>query len=137
MKAVRVVPLLLVLVLILAVWGVACGGGDDPKAQLSAALDKVDAAVAKFQSLGLNSTVPEIKAARDDVRPLWDQVVVAAEKVKGADVEAAKKAWADVDAAVNAVPDDANIMEAAAVLGPVQNLMKVVGDLKALVAPKK
>ncbi len=87
--------------------------------------------------MGLSSTVPEIKAARDEVGPVWEEVVTAAEKVEGADVEAVKKAWADLDAAVSAVPDDANIVEAAGVLAPVQNLLKVVADLRALVTPEE
>ena len=43
----------------------------------------------------------------------------------------------DLDAAVTAVPDDASIIEAAGVLAPVQNLLKVVADLRALVTPEE
>ena len=63
----------------------------------------------------------------------WQAVVTAAEKVKGADVEAAKKAWTDLDTAVSAVPDSATLIEAAAqIMTPVQSLMTVAGDLAEL-----
>ena len=137
MKVLRVVLLGVVLLLSLAMVVAACGSDEDATAELTAALDKIEQAVSGFQEMGLNSTVPEIKAARDEVAPVWDEVVAAAEKVEGADVEAVKKAWTDLDAAVSAVPDDANIIEAAGVLAPVQNLLKVVADLRALVTPEE
>jgi hypothetical protein len=137
MKALRVVMLGVILVLSLALVVAACGSDEDAKAELSAALDKIEQSVSGFQEMGLNSTVPEIKAARDEVAPVWDEVVAAAEKMEGADVEAVKKAWEDLDAAVTAVPDDASIIEAAGVLAPVQNLLKVVADLRALVTPEE
>ena len=137
MKVLRVVLLGVVFLLSLAMVVAACGSDEDATAELTAALDKIEQAVSGFQEMGLNSTVPEIKAARDEVAPVWDEVVTAAEKVEGADVEAVKKAWADLDAAVSAVPDDANIIEAAGVLAPVQNLLKVVADLRALVTPEE
>lgn len=137
MKTWRAVVLILALLLSLALIVGACGSDEDAKAELSAALDKVDLAVAKFQTMGLTSTVPEIKAARDEVAAVWTEVEAAAEKVDGADPEAVKKAWTDLDAAVDAVPDDAGIMEAAGVLGPVQNLLKTVATLRALVTPQE
>lgn len=137
MKALRVLVLSGALLLSLALVVGACGSDEDAKAELSAALDKVDQAVTKFQDMGLNSTVPEIKAARDQVGPVWEEVVAAAEKVDGVDIEAVKKAWTDLDQAVSAVPDDAGIMEAAGVLAPVTNLLKVVADLRALVTPEE
>jgi hypothetical protein len=137
MKAFRMVMLGVVLLVSLTLVVAACGSDEDATAELTAALDKIEQAVSGFQEMGLNSTVPEIKAARDEVAPVWDEVVAAAEKVEGADVEAVKKAWTDLDAAVSAVPDDANIIEAAGVLAPVQNLLKVVADLRALVTPEE
>jgi hypothetical protein len=137
MKRSRVLVLGVVLLLGLGLLLGACGSDEDAKAELTAALDKVDQAVAKFQEMGLSSTVPEIKAARDEVAPVWEEVVAAAEKVDGADVEAVQKAWDDLDAAVSAVPDDANIMEAAGVLAPVTNLLNVIAQLRTLVTPEE
>ncbi len=133
MKTSRALILGVALVLGLALMGGACGSDEDAKAELRAALDKVDQSVAQFQDMGLSSTVPEIKAARDEVASVWDEVVVAAAKVDGVDVEKVEQAWTDLDTAVSAVPDDAGIMEAAGVLGPVQNLLNVVAELRTLV----
>jgi hypothetical protein len=120
-----------VVVLAGSLFGAACGSDDEAKAALSAALDKGDVAVAKFQTMGADSTVADIKAARDEVAPLWQEVVAAAKDVKDADVAAAEKAWTDLDQAVSSLADDANIMEAAGVvLAPVQALLKAETDLR-------
>ncbi len=52
-------------------------------------------AVASSNSSRPESTVADIKAARDEVAPLWQEVLAAAKDVKDADVAAAEKAWAD------------------------------------------
>ena len=117
---------------------VGCGGsGEDAKADLSAALDKVETSIAGFQQMGADSTVADIKAARDAVKADWAEVVAAAKGVEGADAAAAEKAWTDVNAAVDSIPEGANILEAAAlIMGPVTALLKAEGDLRALV-PKE
>ena len=117
---------------------VGCGGsGEDAKANLSAALDKVETSIAGFQQMGVDSTVADIKAARDAVKADWAEVVVAAKEVDGADAAAAEKAWTDVNTAVDKIPEGATILEAAAlIMGPVTALLKAEGDLRALV-PKE
>jgi len=137
MKTLRAVLLSLAILASFALILSACGSDEDAKAELSAALDQVDEAVAKFQNMGLDSTVPEIKAARDEVAPVWEDVVAATEDVDSAEAEKAQQAWDELDAAVDAVPDDANIVEAAGVLGPVQNLLNVIEELRALVTPEE
>jgi cell division protein FtsB len=132
----------LALILILMVIGAALGlvacGGADQKAALAAALDKVEASMAKFQTMGANSTVADVKAARDEIAPLWAAVVAAAKNVKGADAAAAEKAWADLDAAVNSIPADAPIMQAATtIMGPVQALIAIEGNLRKLAPTEK
>lgn len=126
------------LVITLVIMGlvvVACGGSDeDAKAALSAALDKVETSIAKFQQMGADSTVADILSARDAVKPDWEAVVAAAKEVEGADAAAAEKAWADVDAAFNSIPEGATLTQAAAlILGPVQALMAEETELRALV----
>ena len=115
----------------------ACGGSDSAaKATLSAALTKVEASAAKFQNMGTNTTTADIKAARDELAPLWNDVVAAAKNVKGADAAAAASAWTTLDNAVNSLPADANIIQAAGtVLGPIQALLKLEAQLRGLVSP--
>ena len=133
--------LLLGLVVVLAVSAilvVGCGNSQEAaKATLSAALDKVEASVAKFQQLGASSTIADVKAARDAVRPDWAQVVTAAKAVKGADAAGAEKAWTAVDQAITAIPDNAGIAAAAGIMGPVQALLQVEANLRTLVSPSK
>ncbi len=118
---------------------VGCGGSDeDAKANLSAALDKVEASIAKFQSsMGANSSVDDVKNALNTVKPDWAAAVAAAKDVEGADVAAAEKAWADVETAISSIPEGASILEAAAlIMAPVTALLKVEQDLRTLV-PKE
>jgi len=133
--------LILCVAVLLTLGLVVMGCGDDDaeaKAALSAALDKVEASMAKFQQMGADSTVADIKAARDEVAPIWQEVVTAAKEVKDADVAAAEKAWTDVDQAVSGLADDANIMAAAgAIMGPLQSLLTVEADLRGLVTPEE
>jgi hypothetical protein len=118
---------------------VACGGsGEDDKAALSAALDKVETSIAGFQKMGADSTVADIIAARDAVGPDWAEVVAAAKNVEGADPAAAEKAWTDVNTAVDSIPEGASLLQAAAlIMGPVQTLLKAESDLRTLVPKAK
>ena len=118
---------------------VGCGGSDeDAKANLSAALDKVETSIAEFQSsMGATSTVDDVKNALSTVKPDWEAVVTAAKDVEGADVASAEKAWADVETAISSIPEGASILEAAAlIMTPVTALLKVEQELRALV-PKE
>ena len=115
---------------------VGCGGSDeDAKANLSAALDKVETSIAEFQSsMGATSTVDDVKNALSTVKPDWEAVVTAAKDVEGADVASAEKAWADVETAISSIPEGASILEAAAlIMTPVTALLKVEQELRALV----
>ncbi len=130
----------LVFILVLAVVVAAgCGGADkEAKEALRTALDKINTQVteltAKFTGGG---TVPEVKAALLDIAPDWQAVVEAAKKVKGADADAAQKAWTGVETAVQGLSDDTPLMQAAGtIMGPVQGLLSVVGELSKLVGDK-
>jgi hypothetical protein len=128
-----VLILALVVVLAAATLGlVACGGGSE-KAALATALDKVEGSMAKFQTMGPDSTVADVKAARDEMAPLWAEAVAAAKNVDGADATGAEKAWTALDTAVNGLPADATIIQlVSAVTGPVQALIAIEGDLRKL-----
>ena len=134
----RKTVLLLGLAIVLAVTTfavAACGGGDEEaKAALRTALEKIETEVSAMQTqFTAGGTVPELKAAKDQVAIDWQAVVDAAKEVEGADVAAAEKAWADVDAAITALPDTATLIEAAtSIMGPIQALMAVEAELKML-----
>jgi hypothetical protein len=131
--------LLLGLVLVLAVTSlavVACGSDEEAKAALRTALDTVDVKVSEFTASAITSTVPELKAAKDALAPDWQAVVDAAGKIEGADIPGAEKAWSDLSAAVDAIPDDAVLAEAGAALLPVaQVLLDAKDGLRELVGP--
>lgn len=118
--------LLLGLVIALALTSLAvagCGSDDEAKAALRTALNTVDVAVDQFTASALTSTVPQLKTAKDALAPQWQAVVEAAKKIEGADVPAAEKAWSDLSAAVDAMPDDASLTEAGASLLPVAQVL--------------
>lgn len=136
MRARKLLVVGLAIVLALGTLAVAGCGGDDEeaKAALRAALETVATKVTGLQTaFTAGGTVADLKAAKDDLASDWQAVVTAAEQVKGADIEAAKKAWTDLDAAVSAVPDSATLIEAATqIMTPVQALMTIHGDLSEL-----
>lgn len=117
---------------------VGCGGSEEEaKAELSAALDELETSIAGFQQMGADSTVDDIIAARDAVKEDWAAVVEAGKKVDEATTSEAEQAWAEADAAVDSIPKDASIVEAATIiLPPVQAFLTEVKDLRALV-PKE
>lgn len=137
MRARKLLVLGLAIVLALGTIAVVgCGGGDEEaKAELRAALDKIEQDVTdlttKFTSGG---TVADVKAAKDEYAGDWDAVIAAAKNVDGADVEAAEAAWVAVSDAIDAMPEDKPLMEAGmGVLGPVQQMMTVVAEMRELV----
>lgn len=129
---------LVVLLAVSAVFVVGCGNSEEQaKAALSAALDKLEASVGQFQQMSPTSTVADIKAAKEVVAKDWQEVVNAAKGVKEANIETLEKAWADVETAFGSISDDASLIQAAAlIMGPVQALIKVESELRALV-PKQ
>lgn len=131
--------LLLGLIVVLAVTSLAvvgCGSGEEAKGALRAALDVVDVKVDAFTAAAMTSTVPQLKTAKDGLAADWQAVVTVAKDVEGADVAAAEKAWTDLSSAVDAIPDDASLIEAGSALLPVaQALLAEKDKLRELVGP--
>ena len=75
----------------------------------------------------------DIKAALVAVQPHWQAVIDACADVKDADAAMAQQVWDDIETAATALPDDAGLIELAALLGPVQALQAYVDELWALV----
>jgi len=132
----KALVLVLAMVLVAALIAtVGCGSDKKAKEELRAALDKVEQNIANLTKTFMSGgTVPDVKKAKDAFAADWQAVVAAAEKVKGADAAAAKAAWEKLDAAITALPDDANLATVGASLLPaVQELQKVEQDLRKLV----
>ena len=133
-KVVLVGVAVMLLLSVLAMVG--CGGGTSAadKATLSKALDKIDADIAVLTTqFTAGGTAADLKKAVGAVKPDWQAVIDAAQKVKGADVAAAQKAWTDVDTAISGLSDSTPIVQAAgAILGPIGALQKVESDLRKL-----
>lgn len=131
--------LLLGLIVVLAVTSLAvvgCGSDEEAKAALRSALDVVDVKVDEFTKSAMTSTVPELKTAKDGLAADWQAVVEAAKAIEGADVAAAEKAWTDLSSAVDAMPDDASLIQAGSALLPVaQALLAEKDKLRELVGP--
>lgn len=127
----------LAIVLALTVVGMAaCGGGTskEAKAALTNALEKINADItAMTTALMSGGTVADLKAFKDGAAPDWQAVVTAAKDVEGADAAAAEKAWTELDTAITALPDDADLLTAygqiQAPVTAIQAVIKTLGDL--------
>lgn len=72
------------------------------------------AALKSFQeSLSPDSTIDEVKAARDEVEKTHDALVDSAEDVAQDRIKALDNAWDGLDKAVKDIPDDATLQQAA------------------------
>jgi type II secretory pathway pseudopilin PulG len=116
----------------------ACGGGDDQAAKdaLRTALDVIDADIDEMTTTMTSGGggAADVKAAKEEIAPHWQAVVDACEGVEGADAAKATQLWDDVAAAIDSLPDDADLTTlATAVLGPVTALTDYVAELRTLV----
>lgn len=140
MRKSRALVLVLAIVLMVALVVMAgCGSDEKAKEELRAALDKVEQNIANLTNTFMSGgTVPDVKAAKDAFAADWQAVITAAEKVEGADVEAAKTAWEKLDAAISALPDDADLVSVGPSLLPaVQELQEVEQGLRELAGPSE
>lgn len=127
----------LAIVLALTVVGMAaCGGGTskEAKAAMTTALEKINTDIAGMTTaLTSGGTVADLKAFKDGAAADWQAVVTAAKDVEGADAVAAEKAWTDLDTAITALPDDADLLTAygqiQAPVTAIQAVIKALGDL--------
>jgi hypothetical protein len=126
----------LAIVLALTVVGMAaCGGGTskEAKAALKTAVEINLDMNAMQTALMSGGTVADLKAFKDGAASDWQAVVTAAKNVEGADAVAAEKAWTDLDTAITALPDDADLLTAygqiQAPVTAIQALLKSLGEL--------
>jgi hypothetical protein len=129
---------LVVFALVAAVGSLAagCGGSDQKQAKLDlgASLTSFETAVADLQKLGSTSSVADLKKANDSLAPLYNNVILSATKVSGADVTPFETAWKALQDAVAAIPSDASIVSAALLVMPkIQPVVTAEEGLKALV----
>jgi len=132
----------LALVLVLAgLSAVACGGGDeggpDPKAVMQQALDVVEADMSGLMGSVTSgaATGADLKTAIEEYGPDWQALVDACAGLEGADAATAQQLWDSMETAVLALPDDAGMLQMAALAGPGTALQDFVSQLRALVGP--
>ncbi len=114
------------------------------KAALAAALAEFEVKTiplgALIQSTPVDATVTSdgtsvttaIKEGLAGIADEWRSVIDKAKKVDGADAGAAEKAWSDLRAAADSVPEGATGGEAGVIVGgPLAELMAVRDDLSA------
>ncbi len=113
----------------------ACGGNEQAAAALRTALDKVEQDIAGLSTqFTAGGTVADVKAAKTAFEGDWQAMMTAAEKVEGADVQAAKDAWTTAATAIDNMDDSQPLMqEGLKILTQVQGLTKEVGKLRELV----
>ncbi len=145
-KRLAIVGLALTILAALAITATGCSFSEaKDKAALAAALAEFELKAiplgSTIQSTDPNATVTSdgtpvaaaIKEGLAGIADEWQSVVEKAKKVDGADVAAAEKAWSDLQAAADSVPDDATAGEAGAIVGgPLNQLMTVRNDLSAV-----
>jgi hypothetical protein len=130
---------LAVIFVLSSVFVVACGGGDEKaKAAMQTALTKINADIAGLtDQMIAGGTAAQLKEAKGTVAPDWQAVVDAAKNLKGADAVKAQQIWDDVAAAMDSLPEDADLTTiAGAVMGPVTALQAYVAELSNLVGPE-
>ena len=109
----------------------ACGEeqtAEEAKEQLIADLQAFDASAQKLTSLTVSSTVDEAQAAKDEVQAAWDKVVESAADVEDAQIGNVDTAWDDLAKAIDDLPGDAAIGEAAASLKPHLDAVRAAYD---------
>jgi hypothetical protein len=129
--------LMLAAVLVLSALAVGCGSSvstADGKAQLAAALGDFElsaGAVTQALAAGSDTTVAaEIKASKAGMKAKWEVVVSAAADLELPAKDTAEEAWADVEQAIDALPDNATVQGAIAALSsPMDALMAVQAEL--------
>jgi len=90
----------------------------DPQGALCSNLTTFQQSVEKLTNLNSYSTVGEVKAARDDARNSFQAVRQANADVKNAQVDALVNAYDDLQNAINDLPDDTTVQDAANSLQP-------------------
>ena len=102
---------------ILALVGIGVACEDDPseeeaRAALCADLEQLETAVDNFLQLNAQSTIGEIRAARDDVGDAMDDVQSSADDVSDAETAELEQAYDDFNETVDTIEDDQTAQEA-------------------------
>lgn len=105
-------------ILMLAALGfaVACGDDEQPseeeaRAALCGDLEQLDLAITTFMELDTESTVGEVRAARDGVKEAADAVVSSAEDVEEAETAELQEAAHNLDESIDEIQDDQTVQQ--------------------------
>ena len=107
---------LALLVLLILVSGCVAQSAEEAQVEFCQALVAYGDSVQALKSVNASTTVDELQAARDSVTEARETVRAAAGNLREAQLRDAEKAWANAQDAINAIPGDATLGEAAATI---------------------
>ena len=87
---------------------------EEAQVDLCQALAAYGEAVRELQNVNANTTVEELQSARDSVSEAREAVADAAADLRDARIRSAESAWENTQEAINDIPGDATLGEAAA-----------------------
>ena len=114
MRKVMVMTIVMLLLIPLVFVAASCGGTDTKEAEtnLCKSLNEFEAALIALGDISLDSTVEDIQNNYKAVEDAWKKVVADTENVGTARSDDLKKAYDNLDKAINNIPGDATVTEA-------------------------
>lgn len=90
----------------------------DTKAELCTNLARLKTSVAGFRSLSPNSTVSDLKTAKENVKMAFGNVKTSAQSVQGAKLAELEAAQQDLEKTIQGIPSTATLQQANATIAP-------------------
>jgi hypothetical protein len=114
MRKVMVTTIVMLLLIPLVLVAASCGGTDTKEAEtnLCKSLNDFEAALIALGDISLDSTVEDIQNNYKAVEDAWNKVVADTENVGTARSDDLKKAYDNLDKAIDDIPGDATVTEA-------------------------
>jgi len=107
--------LAILLTLVLAVFLSACGTSvADAKQQFCDSLNNLNTAVEKLQSVDANTSVDEVKQAKEEVAKAWDELAKSSKLLKNVQLKESEGAYKEITKAVDkAISGDSTLGDSA------------------------
>jgi hypothetical protein len=111
----RTMILAILLTLVLAVFLSACGTSvADAKQQFCDSLNNLNTAVEKLQSVDANTSVDEVKQAKEEVAKAWDELAKSSKLLKNVQLKESEGAYKEITKAVDkAISGDSTLGDSA------------------------
>lgn len=100
----------------------------DKKTELCTNLARLNTSIATLKSLSPSSTVEDFKKAQDAVRTAYNNVKTSSQAVQEAKVTELDQAYANLDKALQAVPNTATLQQAAQSIQPQVQAVQTARD---------